>query len=354
MTEYAKVDFSTLTTQKTNELLISIKTRTTNSITNSYNFQHLLKSDEHFDVVLVESLYCDEILGLGYHFNAPVISISPIIESTELYGFTAIPALKSFIPNIYNSYTDKMPFLLRLHNMLTYIGIHYVVRAQKWPQFQRNYEAMFQNPSNPPSIQELKRNVSLILLNSHSTVIPSRPLLPNIIEVGGLAIATEKNEMLSIDLKTLLDSAKSGVAYFSLGSVVNTSHLTVESSMIFLNVFNELPNVKFLVKGNDELANLARNIPNVLVRAWFPQQSILQHPNVKCCIIHGGVNSIQECIYYSKPIIVIPFLFDQFINARWAYENGYGIELPFNKMTQSRFKLAIESILFNERFAIFR
>lgn len=339
--------------RKTVEMLLLIKHEISSSITESGNFQRLLNSDATFDVILVESMFCDELLGLGYHFNAPVISISPVMESTEMYGFTAIPSLKSFVPNIYNSYTDKMHFWLRLHNMLTYIGIHYVARTPKWPQYQRNYEAMFQNPSNPPSLQELKRNVSLILLNSHSTLIPSRPLLSNIIEVGGLAISTDESQMLPIDLQIFLDSAKTGAVYFSLGSVVNTTHLTIESNMIILNVFNELPNVKFLVKGNGEMQKLARSMPNVIVRSWFPQQSILQHSNVKCCIVHGGVNSVQESIYHSKPIIVIPFYFDQFINARWAHESGYGIELPFSEFTQSRFKSAIESILFNERFVYF-
>lgn len=343
-------DHSDFTSLKIVAALIELKNQITISITKSSNFQRLIGSDEHFDLVLVESIICDEILGLGHHFKAPTISISPLMESTELYGFSAIPALKSFVPNIYNSYTDKMDFWLRLHNMLTYIGIHYVIRTPRWKEYQRNYEQMF-NPENPPSLQELKRNVSLILLNSHSILIPSRPLLPNIVEIGGLAVE-EKPQVLPTDIQIFLDESKSGAVYFSLGSIVNTSKLTNEAKLAILGSFQELSKLKFLVKGDIELQKLSHDIPNVMVRTWLPQQAILRHKNVKCCITQGGINTIQETIYNSKPVIVIPFYFDQFINGRWAHESGYGIELPFNELTQSKLKSAIERVLYDSRFVI--
>lgn len=321
------------------------------SIIKSRNFQQLINSGDHYDVVLVETMFCDEILGLGHRFKAPTISISPLMESTEMYGFSAIPALKSFVPNIYNSYTDKMDFWLRLHNMLTYIGFHYVVRVPRWREFQRNYELMFQNIENLPSIQELKRNISLILLNSHSILIPSRPLLSNIVEIGGVAV-DDITQSLPTDIQIYLDQAKSGAVYFSLGSVVNTSQLTHKAKLDILGSFQELPNIKFLMQGSTELQKLSEHIANVMVRSWLPQQAIMRHANVKCVITQGGINSIQESIYNNKPVIVIPFYFDQFMNGQWAHESGYGIELPFSEMTQSKLKSAIESILHNSRFVI--
>lgn len=348
---HTEKDHSVFTSGKIVEAITVLRKKISISIIKSRNFQRLINSGDRFDVVVAETMFCDEILGLGYHFNAPTISISPVMESTEMYGFSAIPALKSFVPNIYNSYTDKMDFWLRLHNMLTYIGIHYVVRVPRWREFQKNYELMFPNIENPPSIQDLKRNVSLILLNSHSILIPQRLLLPNIVEIGGAAI-DEMPQPLPTDIQTYLDEAKSGAVYFSLGSIVNTSQLTHKVKLDILGSFQEIPNIKFLMQGNIELQKLSENIPNVMVRSWLPQQAILRHANVYGVITQGGINSIQESIYNNKPVIVIPFYFDQFINGRLAQESGYGIELPFSEMTQSKLKSAIESILHNSRFVI--
>lgn len=156
------------------------------SVRNSKNFQRFLKSKRKFDIVIVESMYCEEILGLGHHFSAPIISMASVFESTEMNGFTAMPVLKSYMPTIYMSYTDKMNFWERLHNMISYLVINYVSKPLNWPNIQKNYELMFAGTENLPSLVELKKNVSLIILNSHPAIMPSRPLMPHMIEVGGI------------------------------------------------------------------------------------------------------------------------------------------------------------------------
>lgn len=275
------------------------------------------------------------------------------MESTEMYSFTSIPSLKSCIPNIFNSYSDKMTFWQRLHNMLTYFIIHYLARMFKWTELQDNCELMFPNTKNVPPLQELKSNISLILLNSHPALTRARPLSPNIIEIGGLAIEPEEVQALPFDVQTFLDEANDGAILFSLGTVVNDTQLKTETHMVLLDAMTELSNIKFLVKSS-ELLKLNRNIPNVLIRPWLPQKAILRHPNLRCFITHGGLNSIQESIYWSKPIIVIPFYFDQFLNARWAHENGYGIELPFSEMTTNNLKSSIERVLHDLRYVILK
>lgn len=334
-------------------MLSDIRKETSISIAKSENFQRFLRNRSRFDVILVETLYCEEMLALGHHFNAPIISISPVIESTEMYSFTSIPSLKSCTPNLFNSYSDKMNIWQRFHNMITYFVVHYLARMFKWTELQKSCELMFPNTKNLPQLKELKGNISLILLNSHASITGSRPLSPNIIEIGGLSIQPKEVQPLPSDLQTFLDDAHFGACLFSLGTVVNDSQLMTETNMAILDAMAELSNIKFIVKG-DELLKLSRNIPNILVRSWLPQKAILKHPNVRCFITHGGLNSIQESIYYSKPVIVIPFLFDQFLNARWAHENGYGIELQFYEVTKTKLKSSIEQILHNSRFVILK
>ncbi|XP_055305408.1 UDP-glucosyltransferase 2-like [Sitodiplosis mosellana] len=349
--EYTKLNFATLSSRALFKALTALRKETSGSITNSQNFQRFLQNKTRFDVILIETIYSEELLVLGYHFNAPIISISPVFDSTEMYSFTAIPSMKSFTPNIFNSYTEQMNFWQRLHNMLTYFVVHYVSRMFMWAEWQANCELMFPNTKNIPPLQVLKGDISMILLNSHPSLTGSRLLSPNIIEVGGLAIQPDEVQPLPSDLQIFLDEANFGAIFFSLGTVVDDTQIMTEANMAFLGAMAELSNIKFLVKGN-EMSKLAQNIPNVLVRSWFPQKAILKHRNLRCFITHGGLNSIQESIYYSKPIIVIPFYFDQFVNARWAHENGYGIELPFSEMTKTKLKSSIERVLHDSSYTI--
>lgn len=320
-------------------------------IRQSEHFQRLLNRKKEFDVVLVESSTCFELIGLGHHFSAPVISISATYESPETVQM-ASPKLQSFMPFILNGYTDRMSFWERLHNQYTVIllTITKMLLSSK-SQVQRKYELMFPNIEEPPSLLDLQRNVSLLILNSHPALQAPRPFMPHVIEVGGLTLQGNLPNLPN-DLQIFLDDAKSGAIYFSFGSIVDLSWMSSKFIQSILSAFKELSNIKFLVKGNYELIALSRDIPNVIVRSWFPQSAILQHPNVKCFVSHGGQNSIQESIFHGKPVIVIPFYLEQLKNSRWAHEKGYGIDLSQRQITKSVMKLAIEDILHNSRFVI--
>ncbi len=59
---------------------------------------------------------------------------------------------------------------------------------------------------------------------------------------------------------------------------------------------------------------------NVTVCGWAPQRQILQAIAAKgkknsCAIIHGGLATIKECIYYEVPFLVLPLGKDQMDNA---------------------------------------
>lgn len=68
-----------------------------------------------------------------------------------------------------------------------------------------------------------------------------------------------------------MQSAKHGVIFFSLGSVVQTSTLPDSMKKMFLNTFAKLKQ-KVLWKWDGEMENLP---PNVKISKWLPQQDIL-------------------------------------------------------------------------------
>lgn len=138
-----------------------------------------------------------------------------------------------------------------------------------------------------PSVQELYRNISMILTNTHRSTSKPRPQMPGIINVGGAHIKPPKP--LPTDLKEFLDNSKNGVIFFSLGSFVQSKDMPLEMVAIFFEVFSKLKQ-NIIWKFEDESL---RNIPsNVKIAKWLPQSDILAHPNVVLFISHGGNNLI--------------------------------------------------------------
>ncbi|MFZ3183217.1 MAG: glycosyltransferase [Pseudomonas sp.] len=64
---------------------------------------------------------------------------------------------------------------------------------------------------------------------------------------------------------------------------------------------------------------------NVLIANWYPQPSVISQ--VDAVIHHGGNNSFTECLYFGKPAIVMPYVWDGHDNAMRAQESGHGFRL---------------------------
>jgi len=67
------------------------------------------------------------------------------------------------------------------------------------------------------------------------------------------------------------------------------------------------------------------NLPgNVVIESWFPQPSVI--PQVDAAIHHGGNNSFTECLYFGKPAIIMPYVWDGHDNATRVDETGHGFK----------------------------
>lgn len=324
--------------------MIIVKTAFFNWYLRSDNYQKFLASDAQFDVVAVESGFCEELFGLGQHFNAPLIVLSAAAAVGQMGSYSAIPTLSSYMPNILDGYSDNMTFLQRLKNMIRATLIDLAAEFIAGPATEKRYEKMFSNAR--VSVKEIKQNVSLMLMNSHPVLTGPKPLPHNVIEVGGMSL-NPYNQVLSQSFKKILNDATNGAIYFSFGSLVNASAISTIENAAISKIFTNFPNITVLYKNAD--AQPFANNKNIHTSSWLPQRAILAHPNVKAFITHGGLNSIQECIYFGKPLIVIPFFCDQGTNGQFAADRGYGINIPIWKLTEDNFKEAIHEILYNPR-----
>lgn len=234
---------------------------------NSTKVQALIKSTEHFDLIITQEFFVDAIRGFQYHFKAPVIGINPIGSTFWVNEIMANPSIPSFMPEVMTRFSSRMTFFDRLVNKIVSIYGRLVYHFYIIPKHDK---LMHKHFPNAPRLTDLLYNTSLILLNSHISTNQPIPLLPNMIEVGGFHMTPDKQ--LPNDIKEYLDDAKEGVIFFSLGSFFKSVTLPEKNKHDILNVFGKLKE-KVLWKFEDD--TLGALPQNVIVRKWFPQQDIL-------------------------------------------------------------------------------
>ncbi len=64
---------------------------------------------------------------------------------------------------------------------------------------------------------------------------------------------------------------------------------------------------------------------NCHIEPWYPQPSVIEQ--VDCVIHHGGNNSFTECLYFGKPAIIMPYVWDGHDNATRVQETGHGFKM---------------------------
>jgi len=82
---------------------------------------------------------------------------------------------------------------------------------------------------------------------------------------------------------------------------------------------------------------------NVIIESWFPQPSVIAQ--VDAAIHHGGNNSFTECLYFGKPAIIMPYVWDGHDNATRVQETGHGFKLPRYEWTDDDLAARLQSCL---------
>jgi MGT family glycosyltransferase len=105
--------------------------------------------------------------------------------------------------------------------------------------------------------------------------------------------------------------------------------------------------VRALVNVGDYIGEYSSVPENVHIATWFPQPSVI--PQVDAVIHHGGNNSFTECLYFGKPAIIMPYVWDGHDNATRVEETGHGFKLDRYNWTEAELAEKIKAMLSDKK-----
>ena len=145
--------------------------------------------------------------------------------------------------------------------------------------------------------------------------------------------------------KALLASKTGGqgkpVIFFSLGSIASGNLSLMRRYISILN--DDTKDRLYVVSKGVNGDRFELNERNMIGGNYIPQTFFLQQANL--AIIHGGNNSITECLYYGVPLIVLPNFSDQFDNAQRIEDLKLGKRLDLFKCSRDDLLGAVDGVL---------
>lgn len=133
------------------------------------------------------------------------------------------------------------------------------------------------------------------------------------------------------------------LVYISLGTIIKGA------ASFFKNCMEAFrgENVDLIISvGHQFNIKKLKNIPpNVYIYKSVPQLKVLKMADV--FVTHGGMNSVSEALFYGVPMVVIPFVSDQPVNARCVERLGLGKMLEYSKVNKDSVKENVMSVLSN-------
>ncbi|XP_075984667.1 UDP-glucosyltransferase 2-like [Anticarsia gemmatalis] len=303
-----------------------------------------------FDAIIAEWAFNEVLAGLAAIYNCPFIWSSSIDAHWAIIRFIDQPLNPAYSADPISSAQPPFSFWQRAKELHTQLTVQFLKFVYFDGAESRVYENLLapiaaRRGLKPPSYYDLQYNASMILANSHTSLGQPNALPQNCILIGGYHIE-EEVKPLPQDLKKLMDEAKHGVIYFSMGSNLKSKHLPQEVKDSLLKLFGGLKQT-VLWKFEEDLPNTP---PNVHIIHWAPQQSILAHPNLVLFITHGGLLSTTESIHFGVPIIGIPVFADQFVNIARAAQKGFAIQVDLSVTMANELKTAIAEMTSNPRY----
>lgn len=156
---------------------------------NNTKVKEFIHSDGYqFDVILFENFQHECFVSMGHKFGSHVIQLIPATPVTSVSQWHSQPFNPSYIPDPNSGFTDQMCFFTRTINFLVSVlqlvlnPIFYMPKQKEIMLEHFNYTGW----ESRPSLEDMTKNISLTLINTHLILGTARPLVPNFIDVAGM------------------------------------------------------------------------------------------------------------------------------------------------------------------------
>lgn len=130
------------------------------------------------------------------------------------------------------------------------------------------------------------------------------------------------------------------VIYISIGTILKGGE---DFFGACLKAFEKEKVTVVLSVGNFDISRLKRIPRNFVIRNRVPQIAVLKQADL--FITHGGMNSVSEAMIHGVPMVVIPFVSDQPVNARQVEKLGLGKVLSYKSITADTLRDAAFAVL---------
>ncbi|CAH2054200.1 unnamed protein product, partial [Iphiclides podalirius] len=305
---------------------------------------------QHFDVIVAEWMYNELYAGIPRVFDCPLIwfsTLEPHWLALRIIDEAPNPA---YNPDSMSTNSIPYTFWQRVEELWLQFSRTFYREYWKYNDlntiFKEMYAPIFEKRGRPtPLYEDVRYNGSLMIGNSYVVLGQATRLPQNYKSVGGFHINRTVSP-LPENLKNIMDNAKDGVIYFSMGSNLKSADWPQQIKRDLLKMFGEL-NQTVLWKFEEALPDAPSNVH---VLNWAPQQSILAHPNCELFITHCGLLSTTEAVHFGVPIIGLPVFADQFVNILRAVGKGYGRKVDLTYALVEDLKSAIHHVTSNSRY----
>ena len=132
-----------------------------------------------------------------------------------------------------------------------------------------------------------------------------------------------------------------GIICISLGTILKGAE---KFFRLCVDAFqNENVTVVMSVGRSFDISKLGKLPENFIVKSRIPQVSVLKQ--ARAFITHSGMNSVSEAMIHGVPMVVIPFVSDQPVNARQVEKLGLGKVLDHKGVTAGILKETAAAVM---------
>ncbi|KAM6079325.1 UDP-glucuronosyltransferase 1A1-like isoform 2-T2 [Theristicus caerulescens] len=294
--------------------------------------------ESKFDAVLTDPvLPCGPILA--EHLSVPSVFFLRGTPCGLDFEATQCPSPPSYVPRVFTEYTDRMNFLQRVKNLIFDIPNYFLCDFVFQPYAKLASEFLQRDVTVP----DLLRQASIWLMRLDFALDYPRPLMPNIVFIGGVNCAHKK---LPQEFEAIVNaSGEHGIVVFSLGSMV--SEIPMKKATEIADALGSVPQTVLWRYTGEVPPNLPKNVKLV---KWLPQNDLLAHPKTRAFITHGGSHGVYEGICNAVPMVLMPLFGDQMDNAKRVESRGAGLTLNILEMTSKDISVALKAVINDKKY----